>query len=107
MQGVALTSEELRKLLSCGSPEALALYLYRKAGLPLETALNALHFTVPQMVSATESLRQLGLWEAPVSRQPPAESPSYSDEQLHSDVQGSWTGNPLYDEEPVQDADDL
>ncbi len=28
-------------------------------------------------------------------------------EQLHSDVQGSWTGNPLYDEEPVQDADDL
>ena len=84
MQGVALTSEELRKLLSCGSPEALALYLYRKAGLPLETALDALHFTVPQMVSATESLRQLGLWEAPVSRQPPAESPSYSDEQLHS-----------------------
>lgn len=84
MQGVALTSEELRKLLSCGCPEALALYLYRKAGLPLETALNALHFTVPQMVSATESLRQLGLWEAQVSRQPPAESPSYSDEQLHS-----------------------
>ena len=32
---------------------------------------------------------------------------SGGDEQLHSDVQGSWTGNPLYDEEPVQDADDL
>lgn len=29
------------------------------------------------------------------------------DEQLHSDVQGSWTGTPLYDEMPVQDADDL
>lgn len=26
---------------------------------------------------------------------------------LHSDVQGSWTGNPLDGDEPVQDADDL
>ena len=25
----------------------------------------------------------------------------------HSDVQGSYTGDPLYDEQPVQDADDL
>ncbi len=32
---------------------------------------------------------------------------SGGDEQLHSDVQGSWTGNPLYDDQPVQDADDL
>lgn len=29
------------------------------------------------------------------------------DEALHSDVQGSWTGTPLYDDVPVQDADDL
>ena len=63
MQGIALTSEELRKLLSCGCPDALALYLYRKAGEPLETALDALHFTVPQMVGATDCLRQLGLWD--------------------------------------------
>jgi len=27
--------------------------------------------------------------------------------QFHADVQGSYTGNPLYDEEPIQDADDL
>ena len=26
---------------------------------------------------------------------------------IHSDVQGSYTGNPLYDEIPFQDADDL
>lgn len=32
---------------------------------------------------------------------------SGGDERLHSDVQGSWTGNPLYDDLPVQDADDL
>ncbi len=29
------------------------------------------------------------------------------DDTLHSDVQGSWTGTPLYDDMPVQDADDL
>ena len=28
-------------------------------------------------------------------------------EPIHSDVQGSYTGDPLYDEQPVQDADDL
>lgn len=28
-------------------------------------------------------------------------------EPIHSDIQGSYTGDPLYDEEPVQDADDL
>ncbi len=38
---------------------------------------------------------------------PSLENFSGGDEQLHSDVQGSWTGNPLYYEEPVQDADDL
>lgn len=27
--------------------------------------------------------------------------------QWHADVQGSYTGNPLYDDQPVQDADDL
>ena len=32
---------------------------------------------------------------------------SGGDERLHSDVQGSWTGNPLCGDTPVQDADDL
>ena len=30
-----------------------------------------------------------------------------SAEEAHSDVLGSYTGNPLYDDQPVQDADDL
>lgn len=37
----------------------------------------------------------------------PDENFTGGDESLHSDVQGSWTGNPLYGDEPVQDADDL
>ena len=57
MQSVTLTTEETRKLLSCSCPDAVALYLYRKAQQPLETALDALHFTVPQMVAATDCLK--------------------------------------------------
>lgn len=83
MQGVALTSEELRKLLSCGCPDAVTLYLYRKAGQPLETALDSLHFTVPQMVGATDCLRQLGLWETGVKQTPQPERPVYTDADLN------------------------
>lgn len=83
MQGVALTSEELRKLLSCGCPDAVTLYLYRKAELPLETALDALHYTVPQMVGATDCLRQLGLWESAVKPVAQPERPVFSDADLN------------------------
>ena len=61
MQGVSLTNEELRKLLSCGCPDAVVLYLYRRAGLPRETALDALHFTVPRMTAATDCTSLLPL----------------------------------------------
>lgn len=82
MQSVTLTTEETRKLLSCSCPDAVALYLYRKAQQPLETALDALHFTVPQMVAATDCLRQLGLWET-ASRPPlQPEKPVYTDADL-------------------------
>lgn len=50
MPGITLTEEEVRKLTSCGNPDAAVLFLYRKAELPRETALAALHFTVPRMV---------------------------------------------------------
>lgn len=82
MQSVMLTTEETRKLLSCSCPDAVALYLYRKSQQPLETALDALHFTVPQMVAATDCLRQLGLWET-ASRPPlQPERPVYTDADL-------------------------
>lgn len=82
MQSVALTTEELRKLLSCGCPDAVSLYLYRKSEQPLETALDALHFTVPQMVGATDCLRQLGLWETAQRPQLQPEKPSYTEEDV-------------------------
>lgn len=89
MQGVTLTTEELRMLLSCGCPDAVALYLYRRAELPLETALDALHFTVPQMVNATDCLRQLGLWESPARPAIQPERPVYTDEALQRALHGT------------------
>lgn len=82
MQGVSLTNEEVRKLLSCGCSDAVALYLYRKAELPLETALDSLHFSVPQMVSATDCLKQLGLWDTNPKQTVAPEKPVYNDEAL-------------------------
>lgn len=82
MQGVTLTTEELRKLLSCGCPDAVVLYLYRKSAQPLETALDALHFTVPRMVGATDCLRQLGLWESAERPALEPERPTYSEEDV-------------------------
>lgn len=84
MQTVHLSIDELKKLLSCGCPDAVALYLYRKSAQPLETALDALHFTVPQMVAATEALRQLGLWE-PAQRSPlQPDRPTYTEDDVRS-----------------------
>ena len=81
-QGVSLTTEELRKLLSCGCPDAALLYLYCKAELPRETALDALHFTVPRMVAATDCLKQLGLWQDQAPRHVQPETPRYTEEEL-------------------------
>ena len=89
MQGISLTSEELKKLLSCGCSDAVSLYLYRKASMPLETALDALHFTVTQMVAATDCLRQLGLWEEVRQRPMQPERPNYSDADLHNALRSS------------------
>lgn len=32
---------------------------------------------------------------------------NFNNDKIHSDVNGSYTGNPLDNAEPVQDADDL
>lgn len=88
MQSVTLTSEELRKLLSCGCSDALALYLYRKAGQPLEVALDALHFSASQMLAATDCLRQLGLWESQVRPEILPEKPVYTEQDVHNALRG-------------------
>lgn len=89
MQGVALTTEELRKLLSCGCSDAVTLYLYKKSEQPLETALDALHFTVPQMVGATDCLRQLGLWEVVQRPTFQPERPVYTEDDVHRAIHES------------------
>ena len=85
----SLTNEELRKLLGSGCSDAALLYLYRKAGLPRETALDALHFTVPRMVAATECLKQLGLWQEAQQRAVAPAPPAYTEDdvrrRLHDD----------------------
>ncbi len=86
MQGVSMTSEELRKLLSAGNSDAALLYLYRKARLPLETAMDTLHFTAPQMVAATDCLRQLGLWETQTQVRIAPEPPVYTEDELQRRV---------------------
>ena len=87
MPGITLTEEEVRKLTSCGNPDAADLFLYRKAELPRETALAALHFTVPRMVGATDTLRQLGLWQEERPVHPTPERPQYTEEDLKREQQ--------------------
>ncbi|MBE6928337.1 MAG: hypothetical protein E7467_07625 [Ruminococcaceae bacterium] len=82
MQGVALTSEEMQKLLSCGCPDAVSLYLYRKSERPLETALDTLHFSAQQMTAATDCLRRLGLWESQRPQLIQPERPVYTEDDL-------------------------
>jgi len=87
MPGITLTEEEVRKLTSCGNPDAAVLFLYRKAELPRETALAALHFTVSRMVGATDTLRQLGLWQEERPVHPTPERPQYTEEDLKREQQ--------------------
>ena len=65
MESVTLTREEMQLLLGCRCPDAVQLYLYRKAGEPLELAMAALDFTGERMRIASEQLRLLGCGEAP------------------------------------------
>ena len=88
MESVTLTKEELRKLLSCGCPDAVSLYLYRKSGAPLELAMDFLHFTGARMTAAGDSLRQLGLWECETKPQLEPERPVYTEEDVHSAMRG-------------------
>ena len=91
MQPVTLNTEELRTLLSCGCPDAVALYLYRRSAQPLETAADALHFTVPQIVAATECLRQLGLWDTPERPPLQPERPVYTEQDIRLAMRDSRT----------------
>ncbi|MDR0889862.1 MAG: DnaD domain protein [Oscillospiraceae bacterium] len=89
MRDVTLTTEELRKLLSCGCSDATALHLYCKSGAPRETALDALHFTSAQMIAATNCLRRLGLWQEQVQAHIRPAPPEYSYEDVQREIKNS------------------
>ncbi len=68
MGSVTLTKEEVQLLLSCRCTDAVQLYLYRKAGEPLELAMAALDFSGDRMRTASEHLRLLGCGETPAAQ---------------------------------------
>lgn len=83
MQTITLTSEEIRLLLSCKCPDAVQLYLYRRAEQPLELAMEALQFSGAQIRTAADCLRQLGLWDSNEKPQAPLpEPPQYSETEV-------------------------
>ena len=94
MQNVTVTTEEVRKLLSCGCADAALLHLYRKAGQPLELAMDALHFDAERMTMATDCLRQLGMWESEVRVQPLPQKPVYTEQDVHKAMRGGNTQFP-------------
>ncbi len=93
MNGITLTSEELKILLSCRCPDAVQLYLYRKSGEPLELAMGALEFSADRMRTAVEQLRLVGCWDVGEKiKQSPPEKPRYSEIDIHS-AMGNKDGN--------------
>jgi DnaD/phage-associated family protein len=83
MKSITLSSEELKILLGCRSTDAVQLYLYRKAGEPLELAMAALDFSGERIRSAVEQLRFLGCWDTGEKLAPkPPEKPVYSERDL-------------------------
>ncbi len=73
MEAVTLTKEEMTLLLGCRCPDAVQLYLYRRAGEPLELAMAALDFNGERMRTAWEQLKLLGCGET--KEQPKLSSP--------------------------------
>ncbi len=83
MEAITLTSEEIRMLLSCRCTDGVQLYLYRKAGEPLELAMAALEFSAERMRAASDQLRLMGCWDTGgAPKAAPPEKPRYSEEEL-------------------------
>ena len=78
---VAISSTDMRKLLSAASPDGTLLYLYLQGGNRLESAEQDLHLNPSRLGCAAALLRQLGM--LPQERAcviAPGERPAYTDE---------------------------
>ncbi len=85
MEAVTLTREELKLLIGCRCVDAVQLYLYRKAGEPLELAMGALDFSADRMRAALDQLRLLGCWDSGEKvKNPPPPKPEYTQADLEA-----------------------
>ncbi len=89
IENVALSADELRRLLGAASGDAALLYLYIRGGNEPEGAIEALRITEARYSCAAATLRQLGLWpeKKPVPLAP-GERPNYSEQDV-LDTMGS------------------
>lgn len=62
MEAVHISTEDVRKLLASGSPEAALLYIYIKSGNAPADAAASLRLNETRLSCAEATLRQLGLW---------------------------------------------
>ena len=98
-EAVAISQNDMRKLLSAASPDGALLYLYLQSGNRMENAEQDLKLNASRIGCAAAMLRQLGL--LPQERAAvvaPGERPSYSDEDVYKmmDYDPSFKG--LYEE---------
>jgi len=96
---VAISPNDMRKLLSAASPDGALLYLYLQSGNRLDTAEKDLNLNASRLGCAAALLRQLGL--LPQERPcviAPGERPAYTDEDVYKmmDYDPSFRG--LYEE---------
>ena len=79
-EAVAISQNDIRKLLGAASADAAFVYLYIQSGNPAEFACRDLHLSESRFSCAAATLRQLGLWpeEKPVHIAP-GERPQYSE----------------------------
>ncbi|MEA4966135.1 MAG: DnaD domain protein [Oscillospiraceae bacterium] len=79
---VSLPKQDLRKLLGAASGDAALLYLYLRAGFPLEQARESLQMAAPRLDCATAALRQMGLIEETPRFLQQEERPVYTEQDI-------------------------
>ena len=98
-EAVAISPNDMRKILSAASPDGALLYLYLQSGNRMENAEQDLKLNPSRLNCAAALLRQLGL--LPQERSAviaPGERPTYTDEDVYKmmDYDPSFKG--LYEE---------
>ena len=82
-ESLAISQNDMRKLLSAASPDAALLYLYVNSGNPMDHAEADLHLSPSRLGCAAATLRQLGLiQEQQASHIAPGERPCYSEQDV-------------------------